>query len=219
MHDARNTPPARHPSRTVATGLALLLLLLALPAMAAQSGFTILVPEKPGLALTHLVVLVTVDNGSPITFEVLHGGATRTVGPLVPTGGLSMVDFVAGVAGVGDGEETDLVAVTPSGSLPAADPSARRSLYRFDISLESDYLGLEPPADCSSTLEPEGGVVPAGETWRIQVSGGADRIENVCLVSVDQSVPGNECVGLQRVVPAAEGVASLTDFPGTTPAP
>ncbi|MDA8018118.1 MAG: VWA domain-containing protein [Thermoanaerobaculia bacterium] len=155
--------------------------------------FDIEVPRKdaPGQQqITKLRLAVQVDTEDPIRFVVDPPGA-----------GPQTSDLLQPVADPDNNSWThvfgaDFVRILPPDSdLPADDP--RRRNYKFVIDPGTDFGG-----NCQTLMAGD-------ETWTIEVDGGADRIGDVCLISIDQNFAMNQCNGGERPVPLSEPVAEL----------
>lgn len=174
----------------------------------AVASFQIVVPRKTAggqLPITKVKAVVAVNTDAAVTFQISDPQAaavTRTIGPLSPGSAASLVAFTPAPAGAPDADA--LRVVSPSAALGATDPLRRR--YEFFFDLNTDF---NPNAFCANLMG------AATETWTITVTAGP-QITSVCLQSFDQNVAGQQCAGIERLVPVAEPTADVPVFPNET---
>ncbi|HEU5110516.1 MAG TPA: vWA domain-containing protein, partial [Micromonosporaceae bacterium] len=192
-------------------------LLSALPAAAAVSSFTVVVPRKPlpQLQISRIIVTVQVDTEATIDFTVTKPVGSPEVGlsvtgPISPGMAPPHVNLYSGIVQVYPPDTAVLPSCAPLDVIAGkCDP--RRRNYKFVITPTSDHDG-----NCAACVAVGPGcanVMGNPETWTIAVTGGASRITDACSVSFDQNIALNQCNGVERPVPhlgaVAEPIAEL----------
>lgn len=170
----------------------MILIFNVLTANAQVNNIDIVVPHKdaPGeFQIAQMQLTIQTDTEAPISFSLnTASGISDSTPNLSPGDPLEPHTMVFG---------SDIVRFyPPDSSLPSGDP--RRRNYRLIFSLGSDFN----PVSCQSTMTGD-------ETWNLSVNGGAMRIVNTCLISLDENTSMDACDGNYRIVPSSEAFSEI----------